>query len=165
MRLCFGQPVYPGVPAAHRGPCGPGVAMSGHPQSTPRRILQEKGGSGFILVSPTCSGGPGTLLSYLAFSPHTLPLATCKVNDSQVLSLGRTTPEQQAHCLPTGVLPDGPQTLRADICRRTPGTSYSAPPPVFSGSPTHLEGLEVNILHLPISHSFLYSHFSPVTTF
>lgn len=95
----------------------------------------------------------------LAFSPHTLPLATCKVNGSRVLSLVQTTPEQQTRCLPTRLLPDGPQTLRANICRQTPSTSYSAPTSCFFL--IHLlEGLEVNILHLLISP---FSSFTPTS--
>lgn len=117
----------------------------------------------------------------LAFYPHTLPLATCKVNGSRVLSLVQTTPEQQTRCLPTRLLPDGPQTLRANICRQTPSTSYSAPTSCFFWftywralrsisyiflsvhSPLSLPLLtNHHILMVSTLMSFVFSHTSPI---
>lgn len=92
--------------------------------------------------------------SSLAFPPHIFPLATCKVNGSQILSLAQMAPEQRIYCLPKHLLLDGPQS------RLTPSTSCSAPTLClfwFSFIPYPSEGPWRQIPHLLIGPFFSFT--------
>ena len=97
----------------------------------------------------------------LAFSPHTLPLATCKVNDSRLLSLVRPLLSSRPAVFPHASY-RMVHRLRANICRQTPSTSYSAPTSCFFWF-TYWRALRsisyiFLSVHSPLSLPFLTNH-------